>query len=76
MPMASDDPRPAPRPRSWRVAACLVLLAGCRQEMYDQPRFEPLDRPIETDLIEAPIRLDREGRLIHGDPRPAGAEPA
>src|SRR5947199_3949252 len=28
--------------RRWSpVAAGLVLLAGCRHEMYDQPRYEP-----------------------------------
>ena len=41
--LASDGPGPAMRPRCRWVAACLVLLAGCRQEMYDQPKYEPLE---------------------------------
>jgi mono/diheme cytochrome c family protein len=31
----------------WALAplgVCLVLLAGCRQDMHDQPRYEPLER--------------------------------
>ena len=27
----------------WRLAVVLVVLSGCRSEMYDQPRYEPYE---------------------------------
>ena len=40
-----NDRYPAPRPRVGAGALCLLAvgLAGCRHEMYDQPRYEPLE---------------------------------
>jgi mono/diheme cytochrome c family protein len=29
--------------RAWWVGAVLAVLLGCRQDMYDQPRYEPLE---------------------------------
>jgi hypothetical protein len=40
-------------PRSWR-------LAGGRAP--HEPAFEPVDRPLATHLIEAPIRIDPDAR--------------
>src|SRR6516164_4160674 len=37
------DGRPRPYRRSAAMAAALLLLAGCRSEMYEQPRYEPLE---------------------------------
>lgn len=28
---------------AWRLAIALVVLSGCRSEMYDQPRYEPYE---------------------------------
>jgi Cytochrome C oxidase, cbb3-type, subunit III len=40
----SPVPRPAIARRSARLAACLLLAAGCSMgDMYDQPRYEPLE---------------------------------
>src|SRR5947199_3672256 len=58
--------------RRWSpVAAGLVLLAGCRHEMYDQPRYEPqeasdffadgkADRPLLPGVVP---RLDPKDEL-------------
>src|SRR5262245_45463835 len=35
--------RPRARGRGAALAAALLLLAGCRSEMYEQPRYEPLE---------------------------------
>ncbi len=35
--------RPGTRRASAAAGFCLILLAGCRNEMYDQPRYEPLE---------------------------------
>jgi hypothetical protein len=69
----------SPRPGSWqgmirKLGACLslcgVILAGCRQEMADQPRYDPLDPsaffgdrrsarpPVEGTVARGQLQLD------------------
>ena len=85
-----------PRPRGWRgltgsLAACLALcavtLAGCRQEMADQPRYDPLAPsaffgdgrsarpPVAGTVARGQLELDEHlyGGMIDG--RPADALP-
>jgi mono/diheme cytochrome c family protein len=46
----------------------LVLVAGCRQDMYDQPRYEPLEASaLFPDGASA--RQPPEGTVPRGDPR-------
>lgn len=56
----------------WRpAAALLVLLAGCRQDMYDQPRLEPLEgTELFADGLSA--RQPPKGTVARG----AATEPA
>jgi mono/diheme cytochrome c family protein len=30
-------------PSGWCIVVCVLLAAGCRQDMHDQPRYEPLE---------------------------------
>ncbi len=54
-------------PRRWRQV---------RDRASHEPWFEPVDRPIECELIEAPIKLDAEGDVIDaaGQIHQAGSE--
>jgi len=63
----SSDAR-APGLRPLALAAALPLLAACRQDMYDQPRLEPLERSdFFADRLSA--RQPPKGTVLRGDPR-------
>lgn len=67
----SSDVRRAPlRPRAARFVAVLALLAGCRQDMYDQPRYEPLE-PSAFFADGASARPLVPGTVARADPRGA-----
>src|SRR5262249_46059300 len=57
------------------LAAALVLLAGCRSEMYEQPRYEPLEPSsfFEDGSSSRPLV---EGTIPRGDARGAPPEGA
>jgi len=58
----------APTLRITSVLTALLILAGCRQDMHDQPRFKPLARSdFYTDLRSA--RPPVEGTVARGELR-------
>jgi mono/diheme cytochrome c family protein len=49
----------------WLLAACCLLLAGCRQDMHDQPKYQPY----EADAMRHPV----EGTVARGSLAAIGA---
>jgi len=58
--MEADRPRPAGRARrAYSIILAALVLAGCRQDMHDQPRFKPLAKSdFYTDLRSARPPVD------------------
>ena len=65
MPSARAVPSAARRVGLAGLAAALLLLAGCRSEMYEQPRYEPLE---PSSFFEDGTLVAAAGRR-HGRPR-------
>ena len=57
--------RPRPAGRTYSILLATLILAGCRQDMQDQPRFKPLaESDFYADLRSA--RPPVEGTVARG----------